>query len=322
MKLEFAAWGSREPDDRNNYSSFGAKLAGMAEHERNRSCAEMVVRGNIGSAIFRGCVLPVATKVMLILEILVLGLSVGVLVGLLGIGGGVVLVPAMVYLLHYDQHLAQGTSLFILLPPIGLGALRQYWKSGQVDLHAGISCAIGFLLGGYGGGVIAVPMSSMRLRGIFGAFLILSAILLWRKTRAATTQTDLTQRSERHGAARMVGIFGIALFCGVAAGMVGIGGGVLLVPLLGLLFGFSQHRAQGTSLVALIPPTGALAFWAYAKAGYVSWEAGLLLIPGVFVGGILGGKLAERLNSRRMRQVFAALMLILGAWQVFTARHR
>src|ERR1700739_3662592 len=58
--------------------------------------------------------------------ILLLGLAVGVLVGLLGIGGGVVLVPALVYLLGYDQHLAQGTSLFILLPPIGLGALREY----------------------------------------------------------------------------------------------------------------------------------------------------------------------------------------------------
>src|SRR5215467_15259838 len=65
--------------------------------------------------------------------VLLLGLSVGVLVGLLGIGGGVVLVPAMVYLLGMDQHMAQGTSLFILLPPIGLGALREYWRRGQVD---------------------------------------------------------------------------------------------------------------------------------------------------------------------------------------------
>jgi uncharacterized membrane protein YfcA len=101
-----------------------------------------------------------------------------------------------------------------------------------------------------------------------------------------------------------------------------IGGGVLLVPLLALLFGFSQHRAQGTSLVALIPPTGLLAFLAYAKEGYVSWQAGLLLIPGVFLGGILGGRLARRLNPRHMRQVFAGLMLLLGAWQVFTAWRR
>jgi uncharacterized membrane protein YfcA len=101
--------------------------------------------------------------------------------------------------------------------------------------------------------------------------------------------------------------------------MVGIGGGVLLVPLLGILFGFSQHRAQGTSLIALIPPTGLLAFLAYAKAGYVSWETGLLLIPGVFVGGVLGGRAARRLHPSLMRQIFSALMFLLGAWQVFSA---
>src|SRR5690242_20946361 len=88
---------------------------------------------------------------------------------------------------------------------------------------------------------------------------------------------------------RDVGVFLVACVCGVASGMFGIGGGVLLVPLLGLLFSFSQHRAQGTSLVALIPPTGLLALLAYARQGFVSWRTGLLLIPGLFLGGILGG---------------------------------
>src|ERR1700746_213263 len=113
--------------------------------------------------------------------LLLLGLGVGVLVGLLGIGGGVVLVPAMVYLLRMDQHLAQGTSLFILLPPIGLGALREYWKQGQVDLRAGILCALGMLLGAYGGSLVALPLASRHLKGMFGCFLVLSAVLLWRK---------------------------------------------------------------------------------------------------------------------------------------------
>jgi uncharacterized protein len=101
--------------------------------------------------------------------------------------------------------------------------------------------------------------------------------------------------------------------------MFGIGGGVLLVPLLGLLFSFSQHRAQGTSLVALIPPTGALALVAYARNGFVSWKTGLLLIPGVFLGGIVGGKLAQKLQPLRMRQVFAGILFALGAWQAFSA---
>jgi len=118
------------------------------------------------------------------LIILLLGLAVGVLVGLLGIGGGVVLVPAMVYLLHMDQHLAQGTSLFILIPPIGLGGLLEYWKQGRVDLRAGILCALGFFFGGYAGSLIALPMPSKHLKGAFGCFLMLAAFLLWRKSRS------------------------------------------------------------------------------------------------------------------------------------------
>ncbi len=121
------------------------------------------------------------------LIVLFLGLLVGVLVGLLGIGGGVVLVPALVYLLHMDQHMAQGTSLLILLPPVGLGALREYWKQGQVDLRAGILCALGMLVGGYLGGLIAVPLASRHLKGLFGCFLILAAFLLWGKPQPQRT---------------------------------------------------------------------------------------------------------------------------------------
>src|SRR5258706_5713793 len=115
--------------------------------------------------------------------ILLLELGAGVLVGFLGMGGGVALVPAMVYLLHMDQHMAQGTSLFILLPPIGLGALREYWKQDQVDLRAGILCALGMLFGAYAGSLLALPMPSPRLKGAFGCFLMLAAFLLWRKTQ-------------------------------------------------------------------------------------------------------------------------------------------
>ena len=91
------------------------------------------------------------------------------------------------------------------------------------------------------------------------------------------------------------------------------------MPLLALLFSFEQHHAQGTSLIALVPPTGLLAFLSYAKAGYVAWKAGLLLIPGVFVGGIFGSVIAKKLPAKRMRQVFAGVMFALGAWQAFAA---
>ena len=115
--------------------------------------------------------------------IVLMGLVVGVLVGLMGIGGGVVLVPAMVHMLGMDQHLAQGTSLFLQLPPLGIGALMIYWRKKQVDLGAGTMCAIGFLFGGFFGSRVAIAMNSRDLRGSFGVFVIVSAILLWWKSR-------------------------------------------------------------------------------------------------------------------------------------------
>jgi len=115
------------------------------------------------------------------------------------------------------------------------------------------------------------------------------------------------------------GVLFAGVTAGIASGMFGIGGGVILVPLLGLLLGFSQHCAQGTSLVALIPPTGLLAVIAYAKSDYVSWKIGLLLIPGLFLGGIVGGSLAKMIPAARMRRIFAALIFLLGIWQVFSA---
>lgn len=121
------------------------------------------------------------------------------------------------------------------------------------------------------------------------------------------------------GHVRLWGIFAVSLVGGVCGGLLGVGGGVVLVPLLIIIFGFEQHRAQGTSLVALVPPTGLLAFLTYYRAHEVDVKVGLLIIPGIFVGGVLGGKLAARLSSRRMQIVFACFILLLGVWQVVSA---
>jgi uncharacterized membrane protein YfcA len=115
--------------------------------------------------------------------------------------------------------------------------------------------------------------------------------------------------------ASLFAILPTACVVGVASGLFGVGGGVLLVPLLVLFHHFQQHRAQGTSLVALVPPTGLLAFLAYYAAHQVDFRTGFLIVPGVFIGGILGGRLAVRLSAPRMRQIFASILFVLGAWE-------
>ncbi len=245
-----------------------------------------------------------------------LGLAVGVTVGFMGVGGGVVLVPAMVHLLRMDQHTSQGTSLFMQLPPLGLGALLLYWKRKQVDLRAGLACAAGMLLGGYFGSKVAISLSSNDLRGLFGLFLIVGAALLWHRPASADVVKCETNPSS---GIRVVQIGLVAVIVGVAGGLFGLGGGVLLVPLLVLIFGFEQHCAQGTSLVALVPPTGLLAFLNYASTGQVNWTVGLWLMPGVFFGALAGSKWAQRLSPEGLRRVVAVLMVVIGIGETFSA---
>jgi len=119
--------------------------------------------------------------------------------------------------------------------------------------------------------------------------------------------------------ARLLGVLALSSGVGVLSGFFGVGGGAVLVPLLVLLFAFEQHQAQGTSLFALVPPTGLLAFLNYAKAGEVNWGVGLLLVPGLFFGGLLGGQLAQKLSPSRMRRVFAVILFVFGAWQTLSS---
>jgi hypothetical protein len=241
----------------------------------------------------------------------------------MGVGGGIVLVPALVYLLKMDQHVAQGTSLLLQLPPIGIGGLYFYWKQRHVDLRAGLLCAFGFLCGGYFGSDLALSIPSRDLHALFGMFLVFAAVMLWRQTRKPKTeQSPHAQQhaeEEKKNGVRMLKIFLVASAVGVMGGMFGVGGGVMLVPLLVLLFHFDQHTAQGTSLVALVPPTGLLAFLNYWHAGDVRFQVGFLLMPGVFLGALAGSKLALLLSPRRMRRVFAVCLFLLGAWQIVSS---
>lgn len=133
------------------------------------------------------------------LFLLLLGLIVGITVGLMGVGGGIVLVPLLVYLQGFDQQTAQGTSLLLQLPPIGIGGLYVYWKNRNVNLRAGVLCALGFFLGGYFGSFVAIRLEERHLRALFGCFLMFSAIMLWRQTRKAALArppASLTQEGQ------------------------------------------------------------------------------------------------------------------------------
>ena len=110
------------------------------------------------------------------------GLIGGVLSGLTGLGGGFIIVPLLVYLFGMSQHGAQGTSLAVLLPPLGLLAFLQYYRNGYVDVQVAVLVALGFFFGGYVGGVLAQQISGPVLRKGFAVLLALIAIdMFFRK---------------------------------------------------------------------------------------------------------------------------------------------
>jgi Predicted permeases len=110
-----------------------------------------------------------------ILILLIVGIAAGVLSGLVGIGGGLIIVPALIFFLGFSQKMAQGTSLGILLLPIGVLAVLQYYKAGYVNVHTVWLVALGFLAGGYFGSKIALSLPQETVKKIFAIVLLLIA---------------------------------------------------------------------------------------------------------------------------------------------------
>jgi len=113
--------------------------------------------------------------VSILLLLLAIGIITGILSGMLGIGGAIIMVPALVFLMGFSQHMAQGTSLAVMLPPIGIIAAYNYWKAGQVNLKFAIILVLAFLIGSYFGSKIALALPQPVLRKIFGILLLLVA---------------------------------------------------------------------------------------------------------------------------------------------------
>ncbi len=107
-----------------------------------------------------------------IIILIAIGLTAGVLSGIFGIGGGVLIVPAFIYLLNYSPHKAIGTSLAVLLPPIGIAAVLEYYRHGNVDLPAALTVAVTALLGAWLGAVISNKLPGPALRLAFGIFVV------------------------------------------------------------------------------------------------------------------------------------------------------
>lgn len=115
----------------------------------------------------------------------------------------------------------------------------------------------------------------------------------------------------------ILGVTALGMATGILAGMVGVGGGIIIVPALVYFFGMDQHTAQGTSLAVLLPPTGLFAFIQYYRAGHVDVKFAVLIIIGLLIGGWIGGGWAQHVSGPALRKGFAVLMVVAAARMFF-----
>ncbi len=114
-------------------------------------------------------------SVSMLVLLLGIGILTGIVAGMFGIGGAIIMVPALVFIMGFGQHMAQGTSLAVMLPPIGFIAAWNYWKAGQVNIKFALILAAAFLVGSYFGSKLALNIPQHILKKLFGVLLLLVA---------------------------------------------------------------------------------------------------------------------------------------------------
>ena len=250
---------------------------------------------------------PLAVKAW---KLALIGLTAGLLSGGFGIGGGIVMVPLLVAV-GLDRHRAHATSLAAIIPIAVAGAVA-FGLSGEINLGLGIYIGLGGVLGSVLGASLMNRMSSRSLSIFFGVVLLAAGI------RMIAGGDPLPGTSDFGDPAQIAIAVGIGLISGFFAGVAGIGGGVVIVPATVLLLSFSQHEAQGTSLVAIVL-TAFAGTVVNLRNKRVRLDDGLAAGLAGVVGSIVGAQVALAVEGRTLSLVFGAMVFLLALQTLYQA---
>lgn len=245
----------------------------------------------------------VHVDVFRIVEFLALGALFGFVGGLFGIGGATLAIPILGIGFGMSEQLAQGTALVMAIPNTLVGLVR-YRQKARIDLRAAGVLALAALPVTYLCALLATSIASRPLRIGFAIFLILMALdiarrVLWPAPLAAKIVLPWP----------FIGVTGA--FCGIFSGLFGIGGAIIAVPAMTVLFGYSQLAAQGMSLAYSVV-TASLTTFTYASRGFVDWEVALPLAVGGVIAVRYGVDFAHGLPERTLRLTFVVFAICVG----------
>jgi hypothetical protein len=235
------------------------------------------------------------------LLLLPIGFATGTLSGLFGVGGGFVLVPLLL-LLGWPLHLAIGTSLFYVTLISVLGGLSHY-RRGNLDGRLVLTIALPAMVGALGGALLGERLPAWFLDLVFAGLVAFAAWQLHHRARVQVAEPDQPAPIAR----------GIALGTGVGvlSGLLGVGGGVLLVPGQTAWLHIPLRRAIGNSLVAVIL-TGMAGACTHLALGNLDWRDGLVLTAGGVLGLQLGLRILHRISAERLHGWFLAFMVVMA----------
>lgn len=246
----------------------------------------------------------------------VVGLLGGLLSGIFGIGGGIVLVPLLGLLLGIGQRDAQGLTLAVMLLPIGLPAVLAYRRRVVIPWRLVAALVVGFVVAVGPAARVAVGMDERWLRALFAFLVLAAAVQSWRRSSARPDHAPGGARPERSA---WNGLW-IGAAGGFLAGVFGVGGGIVMVPLLVLALRLEQHEAQAVSLAVMLPPIGLPGVLAYAQArGSLPWDVLLLVAAGFAAGAFGGARLAVGIRTARLSRAFAIFLVAAAARILWTA---
>jgi uncharacterized membrane protein YfcA len=239
-----------------------------------------------------------------------IGLLAGLLSGLFGVGGGTVIVPLLVLLLAFDQRLAAGTSLAAIVPTATVGVVS-YAAGGAVAWIPALLLAAGAIGGAQIGTWLLPKVSQTALRWAFVAFLAVVIVMLFVAVPSRDAVFTLTWGSGTALAA-------LGLITGVASGLIGVGGGVIVVPVLMLVFGTSDLVAKGTSLLMMIPAavSGTLG---NLRRGNVDLLPALVIGVSACTTTALGAWLATIVDPFVGAVLFAVFLVFIGTQMALKA---
>ena len=242
---------------------------------------------------------------------IVIGLLAGLLSGSFGVGGGVIIVPGLVLLLHFTQRLSHGTSLLAIMPIAAAGVIG-FGFHGSINIGYAFFLGIGSIVGAVLGTKLLSSISNEWLARIFSAILIITAIWLFVDIPVNSEEVALTPET-------VILLIAVGVLAGGIAGLLGVGGGIIVVPVLILVFGAAAPIAKGTSLlIALI--AGTAGSWRnYRNQNIdipVALKIGLAGIPTALIGAQLALVMSDQVSTI----LFAILLVVTAVRLLQTSR--